>query len=161
MTIPLTYPNKHRALRERMLSQRAAPLEPIEIDGEWYHMRTPTIADRDEVLAKGRPPKPPKRAGNVGSKAFAAAAEEEFDPTDPTSLKTSRMQAQAALIVACDDVGSPIFEPTDFDLIRLAPVGSSLETLAKECLARVVRQKEDRPEGEASGAPLESGSGTS
>lgn len=157
MAAHLAYPNKARDLRARLLSQRAQPLEPFEIDGETFHLRTPTVADRDEVFRMARPPRSPKRSGNVGSQAFAQP--EEFDPEDPLSLPMSRLQAAATLRVACDDVGAPIFEAADFDALQTAPIGSWLARLGEACVAKITRKKPDAPlesaadPGEASGAP--------
>lgn len=164
MTAPMTYPNKARALRERLMSQRAQPLEPVEIEGEWFHLRSPTLADRDAVFKLARPQRSPKRSGNIGSQAFAQT--EEFDPNDPLSLPMSRLQAAATLKIACDDVGSPIFESSDFDALTSAPIGSWMELLGRHCVAKITGKKVDAPEessadpGEASGAHRGSDSST-
>lgn len=126
-----TYPNRARELRARLLSQAAPPLEPVVVDGETYHLRAPTIADRDSVTRMA--------LGAIDVEAKGKGMDVRID----------KMMAAAAIALVCDEQGTPVFEPSDFDDLRNRPVGSSFEKLAALAMKRL--NPSETPAGEALG----------
>lgn len=137
-----TYPNRAKQLRERLLAQRSPALEPVIIDGETFHLRAPMISDRDAItkLATGSGFKPTKDG-------------------EAPDVPLDRMLVAAAITLACDDTGAPIFEASDFDDLRARPIGSWFEKLAMAALMRL--NPKETPTGEAPGGRPESASSTS
>lgn len=136
-----TYPNRARLLRERLLSQKSPALEPVEIDGEVFHLRAPVLADRDRItkLAMGR---------NVVG-----------DDGKMNDVALDRMLAAALVVLACDEQAEPLFAEADFDDLRQRPVGSWVERLAMRALQKL--NPKETPPGEAHDGRPASGSTTS
>lgn len=135
-----TYPNRAKQMRERLLALRPAAPEKLTIDGEDYYVRAPLLTDRDRVrtLAMPKGMKPEEvEAGNV--------------PVD-------RMVAAACVILVCDENGAPVFEETDLEIIRSAPVGSAMEQLGMKALGKLNPKVQP---GEALGGRVEPASSSS
>lgn len=140
MSDPVVYPNRARAMRERLLSLRPSAPEKVEVDGATYFVRAAMLSDRDEVRRMAIP---------SGTSADDVAA---------GNIAIDRMLAAACIKLVVDEVGAPVFEAADFDAIRAAPIGSAMERLGMVALKKL--NPEVAP-GEAPGGPSEPASSTS
>ena len=133
----ITYPNRAKQLRDRLLAQQVPPLKSHVIDGETYHLRSALLSDRDEISRMA-----------LGAK---------FDPTKPETMNVSidKMMAAALIKLAVDELGNQLFETADFDAIRSTFLGSSLEALGRKAVEAL------NPTGEASGGSPAPASATS
>src|SRR5574343_579726 len=115
----VTYPNRARAMRERLLSLRAPPPERIELDGDVYFVRSAMLSERDDVRRMAMP---------NGTKQ---------EDVEAGNIAIDRMIAAACVKLVVDELGSPVFEASDFDSIRAAPCGSVLERLGMAAMKKL------------------------
>jgi hypothetical protein len=134
------YPNRARAMRERLLALRPDAPQKVTLDGEDYYVRTPLLSDRDRIRAMAMP---------SGLKQ---------EDVEAGNIPIDRMVAAACIVLVCDETGAPVFETADFDAIRAAPIGSVLERLGTIALAKLNPKV---PPGEVQGGRAEQGSSTS
>lgn len=133
MDTPIQYPNRAAALRAKLLGQAVAPSKPVVIGVDTYFIRTPLLDDRQRMLdlAGVKKPKPKKGKRKV--------EEEDLEVDVPLDA----MMAAAAVILAVDDVGNPLFTPVDLDAIKKAPLNGWLAELARMCLETLTSGDKD------------------
>lgn len=145
MSRPVQYSDKARAMRAKMLGRGYPQPKRIDIDGETWLIRVPTVAEADELQ----------------SAMMAPTLSKEGKP-DIKKLRTSEGAARAAVLLTVDDAGGPVFEPTDVDQFLAAPVGDWMQKLAGAALlvasgkdpSAVDEEKEPLPLGEVSAPAL-------
>lgn len=127
MSDTITYPNKAAQLRQRLLGQQVEPAKPFDLGGgAQAFIRTPLIADRDKVfeLAKAK----------LSRVAQKQAKGEAIDDGD---LPVTRISAAACIVLAVDDVGTPLFSAEDMDALLATPIDGSVSQLMAACVTRL------------------------
>lgn len=107
---------KEQSLRDRL---RAKTLgsgvkrheEAVEIDGETFIVRQPTVAQRSDILKKSK--------ANTG---------------DTERLDIGEMQVWAVIHCTYTPDGEQVFEPADYDVLRNQPTGSFVDQLGSVAL---------------------------
>jgi len=107
---------KEQSLRDRL---RAKTLgsgvkrheEAVEIDGETFIVRQPTVAQRSDILKKSK--------ANTG---------------DTERLDIGEMQVWAVIHCTYTPDGEQVFEPADYDALRNQPTGSFVDQLGSVAL---------------------------
>ena len=103
---------KEQSLRDRlraktlgMTSKRKE--EIVEIDGETFVVKQPTVAQRSEILKRGK--------ANTG---------------DAERIDIGEMQIWAVIHCTYTPEGEQVFEPADYEVLKNAPTGSFVDKLA-------------------------------
>lgn len=139
MSDPVTYPNRAKAIRDRLFSLRLPENRPVNLDlggGETQTIwvRTPLIKDRDAVAAMA-----------IGSMAKVKDENGKLQDPDLANVPSDRMMAAALIVLVVDEVGSPVFEAVEFDNLRSQAIGSPVERLGMECVRALMPKQADFP----------------
>jgi len=107
---------KEQSLRDRLRAKTLGSSvkrheEAVEIDGETFIVRQPTVAQRSDILKKSK--------ANTG---------------DTERLDIGEMQVWAVIHCTYTPDGEQVFEPADYDVLRNQPTGSFVDKLGSVAL---------------------------
>lgn len=123
-------------LRERLLSQPIAEASKIEIDGETFFIRTALMADRTKVgVIAGLAPK----LGKDGD-------------VDIGVVRMDAMTAAALIVLAVDEVGTPLCTEVDLEALIATPAGGWVQQLGEACLKKINGAEKKEPASAATPA---------
>lgn len=125
------YPNRAAALRAKLLSQPVEPAEPIVIDGETFYIRSPLMADRTKI-------------GEIAGMTLQAKQAADGSTTvDMNQVPIVAMLAAAVVVLAVDEVGTPICTAADLETLQAQPSGGWVQTLGEACLKKANGEKKE------------------
>lgn len=120
------------SLREKLLSGPKKPLHKIEIDGDTYYLRHPTIGAQDAARVAGGVSVDASGKSQIGN--------------------MPKFQASLLISLAVDEGNHPLFEATDMAAMCEAEIGSPLAKLMAEAVKLIGEANEA---GKNSTAPTE------